>query len=53
MKRQIRNQNFIVWFNDGEDEDYTIIPAKNIAEARDQAEEMFGEDIISVQFYNP
>ena len=55
MKRQIRTQYFIIWFKEGEGEgeDYAVISAKNITEAKDRAEDMFGEDVESVQFYNP
>lgn len=53
MKRQIRTQYFIIWFKEDEDEDYTVISAKNITEAKEKAEEMFDEDVISVEFYNP
>lgn len=58
MKRYIKSatikQNyFIIWFNEGDDEDYTIIPADSISDAKDQAQRMFGEDTISVEFYKP
>ena len=53
MKRQIRTQNFIIWYEEDGREDYTIIPARNITEAKEQAEDMFGEATTSVEFYNP
>ena len=60
MKRYINSatqkklQHFIVWFNDElGDEQYIIIPAVNINEAKDKASDMFGEDVTEVKFYNP
>lgn len=57
MKRFItsatkKTNHFMVWFNDKlGDEQYVILPATNINEAKDKAEEMFGEDVIEVKFY--
>ena len=59
MKRYIKSvtthkQHFIIWFREGDDdEDYTVIPAANIKEAKEKAANMFGGDVLSVKFYEP
>ena len=47
---------YIVWYNEEpntELDDYTIVHAYSITDARNIADKMFGEYVISVEPYNP
>lgn len=49
-------RHYIVWYNEEpekEQEDYVIIHAHDIEDARNMADEMFGEYLISVEPYKP
>ena len=48
---------FIIWFTDNngqeEYETYTIVQAKDLADAKEQAFRIAGDYVISVERYNP
>ena len=46
---------FIVWYNETpeEPEDYTILHAYDLDDAKKMSEKMFGKNVISVEPYNP
>lgn len=47
---------YIVWYNDEPNKDkdeYTIVHAYSITDAKNMADKMFGEYVISVEPYNP
>lgn len=47
---------YIIWYNEEpekENEDYLILQAESIEDAKNKAEHMFGDYVISVERYNP
>ncbi len=44
---------YIVWYHEGNEEDYTIIYASDLDSAKAKAHLIFGPDVISVEEYKP
>lgn len=47
---------YMIWYNEApeeEQDDYAIIRACDLEDAKKQADKMFGEYVISVEPYNP